>query len=156
MGNAGIHTASAQQKSAGSELTSYSVISYAGSFLPQEFRALVFAKWLRSLRHSNDYFKLMDAGAYYSAYHGYVASILAKLDTRVRLAVLTDDRDVVLGFSVARGKVLDYVHVQKDQRKQGIGTALIPDGIETITHVTRFSLPIWGSKYGSWKFNPFA
>ncbi len=73
----------------------------------------------------------------------------------MKLAVLTDDRDVVLGFSVSRGKVLDYVHVQKDLRKQGIGTALIPLGIDTITHLTKSALPIWGSKYGSWKFNPF-
>jgi GNAT superfamily N-acetyltransferase len=117
---------------------------------------LIFSKWLRSLRYGNDYFKLIDPPAYYAAYHRFIQNILNHPDTSVRLAVLSDDADVVLGFSVSRGTILDYVHVHKDQRRQGIGRQLVPKGIDTITHLTRTGLSIWGSKMAGVKFNPFA
>lgn len=137
-------------------MSSYSVIAYRSRDLPESCRNLVFSKWLRSLRHGNDYFRLTDSHAYFKAYDRYIAKILGEIDTAVRLAVLSDDHDVVLGFSVSRANVLDYVHVHKDHRKMGIGTNLIPKGVDTITHVTRTGMSIWGSKYPRWKFNPFA
>ncbi len=137
-------------------MSTYTVISYPADHLPEEYRGLVYSKWLRSLRYGNDYFKLIDAKAYYTAYHRLITRILEMADATVRLAVLTDDHDVVLGFSVSRAEVLDYVHVHKHHRRLGIGTNLVPRGIEEITHVTRTGLTIWGSKYLRWKFNPFA
>lgn len=116
---------------------------------------MIFSKWLRSLRYGNDFFKLIDPEAYYSRYEAMIQRILRAPETEVRLAVLSDDHDVVLGFSVSRGSALDYVHVHKIQRRQGIGKNLVPDGITTITHLTKTRLTIWGSKYGEWKFNPF-
>jgi GNAT superfamily N-acetyltransferase len=72
----------------------------------------------------------------------------------VRLAVLSDDRDVVLGFSVSREDILDYVHVHKDMRKQGVATSLIPKDIKIITHLTKTALLVW-PKYENITFNPF-
>ncbi len=137
-------------------MSSYRIKAYAARLLAPEYKGLIYSKWLRSLRYGNDYFKLVDPDAYYRAYHKYITAVLAFSDSIVRLAVLADDPDVVLGFSVARGNILDYVHVHKHQRRQGIGTRLIPEGIDTISHVTKTGLSIWGSKYGHWLFNPFA
>ncbi len=117
---------------------------------------MIFSKWKRSLRHGNDYFKLIDSDAYYEIYDRYISRLLADPLSVIRLAVLTDDRDIVLGFSVCRRHVLDYVHVHKDHRRCGIGTRLVPRGTSEITHVTKTGLTIWGSKYPDWKFNPFA
>lgn len=136
-------------------MTSYTVVAYKGAELPQEFVGLVYSKWLRSYRYNNDFIRLSDPAAYYPAYHSYIRNLLAQSDTIVRLAQLTDDRDVVLGFSVSRRNVLDYVHVQTLSRKLGIGRKLIPEGIDTISHLTRIGLSIWGSKFSRWKFNPF-
>lgn len=134
----------------------YSVITRRGPELPTEYRGLVYSKWLRSLRYGNDFFKLIDAKCYYTAYHRRITIVLDSHDCVIRLAVLSDDRDVVLGFSVSRDHVLDYVHVHRDQRRQGIGTSLIPPGVEYISHLTKTGLTIWGSKYGHWRFDPFA
>lgn len=123
--------------------------------MPATYYNLILSRWLRSLRFGNDYFKLVRPDAYYAAYSRYIGSILGGSETVIRLAVLDDDRDVVLGFSVARGTALDYVHVHKDARKRGIGTALVPKDIDQITHVTKTGLSIWGSKYPGWSFNPF-
>lgn len=150
------------------EEASYRIISYSGRDLPESYHGLVYSKWLRSLRHGNDYFKLIDAQAFYKAYGPYISMTLHRPEAIVRLAVLTDDPDVVLGFSVSRETILDYVHVLRirlkvptgidviDYRRRGIGTALMPQGITSFTHITRTWLTIWGSKFGSWKFNPFA
>lgn len=135
--------------------SSYSVISYPGTSLPDTYQNLIFSKWLRSLRYGNDYYKLIDQDAYFIAYHAYISKLLAQPDAIVRLAVLTDDPDVVLGFSVTRGTTLDYVHVHKDFRKQGIGTTLVPKDIHSITHLTKIGMAIWNAKLAHAKFNPF-
>ncbi len=126
---------------------------------------MIYSKWLRSLRFGNDYFKLADAAAYYEAYQRYITNILQV--ATVRLAVISDDEDVVIGFAVVRNNILDYVHVLRlrlksitgfdvvDYRRRGIGTKLVPKNIDTVTHLTRTALTIWGSKYSHWKFNPF-
>ncbi len=137
-------------------MSSYQVVSYEGHALPKTYHALVFARWLKTLRSNNEYFRLIDSDSYYKSYHRYIEKILDELDSVVRLAVLSDDQDIVLGFSVVRFPVLDYVHVHKDQRRQGIAKCLVPPGIDTISHLTKIGMTIWGSKYGHWKFNPFA
>ncbi len=76
----------------------------------------------------------------------------------MRLAVLSDDPDVVLGFSVSREDVLDYVYVHKDQRRLGIARKLLPPHFTTFSHITLTAMEIWhkNPKYKQLKFNPFA
>jgi hypothetical protein len=152
MGHASLHAEATESE----EVTdTYTVIAYSARTLPDQYRNMIYAKWLRSLRFGNDYFKLIDSDDYYLTYHRYITNLMQQPSATVRLAVLSDDRDVVLGFAVTRGNILDYVHVHKDHRKCKIGTHLIPCGIDTITHLTRTAMAIWGSKYSNWKFNPF-
>lgn len=132
------------------------MIRYSSSTLPKTYLPLIHSHWKRSLRKGNDYFNLVKPDAYYSAYTAYIDRILDEPGTAVRMAVLAEDYDVVLGFAVTRGRILDYVYVQKDFRRVGIGSSLVPADIDTITHLTKTALTIWGSKYPGWTFNPFA
>lgn len=136
--------------------TTYSIIAYPASKLPESFTALIFARWLRSFRFGNDWVKKTDPKEYYKHYHKYIEILLSKPDCVVRIAALSDDHDVVLGFSVVREDVLDYVHVQVDHRKQGIAKRLVPKGITTISHTTKLATGIWQDKYKHIKCNPFA
>lgn len=138
------------------ESPTYTVLGFFGQRLPQEYEALIFSKWLRSLRKGNDYFHIAEAADYYKIYHAYIEKLLNKPGMRVRIAVLSDDPDVVLGFSCAREDVLDYVYIQPEQRGQKLTGMLIPDNITAFTHMTKTWLPIWQAKYKHWKFNPFA
>ncbi len=157
MGNEAVLTKAAQQESGEIGLaSSYRVIRYAASSLPEDYLGLIYSRWKRSLRYGNEYFRLVKPAAYYCAYDRYISRILSGPGATVRLAVLEDDGDVVLGFSVSRGSILDYVHVHKHQRRAGIGRSLVPAGIETITHLTNTGLRIWSNKYPEWAFNPFA
>jgi GNAT superfamily N-acetyltransferase len=131
-------------------------VRFAGATLPESYLHFLLSKWKRSLRHGNDYFRLVRASDYYDAYERYLTRILADERCAVRLAVLDEDADIVLGFSVARGNILDYVYVHKDVRGTGIGKSLVPLGIDTITHLTKTGLVIWSNKRSDWAFNPFA
>lgn len=134
--------------------------SYTVLLCPHEkldpYRAFIYAKWLRSLRYGNEYFRLVEPQAFWRSYSAYITAILCQENAAVRLAVLTDEPDVALGFCVSRGTILDYIYVQKDFRRLGIGGNLMPKNIETITHLTRTGVTVWGSKMKSVKFNPFA
>lgn len=136
--------------------SSYSVVPYQGQSLPESYKNLVYAKWLRSLRYGNDYFKLIDSDSYFKAYHKYIEHLLSRPSLIVRFAVLTEDPDVVLGFSVSEGTTLHYVHVHMDNRRLGIGRSLVPFEVKTITHITKIGLSIWNAKMPHAVFNPFA
>lgn len=136
--------------------SSYSVIAHLGSTLPENYKNLIFSKWMRSLKYGNDYFKLAEAESYFKHYQKYIEFILNSPGAVVRLAVLTEEPDVVFGFSVSRGHILDYVHVHKDVRKKGIATSLLNFEFNFITHLTGIGMTIWGSKYPKVQFDPFA
>jgi hypothetical protein len=156
VGNKKVHATPAKQEGG---VASYKILSISGpwtEWVLGPYINLIYSKWLRSFRYGNDYIKLTDSESYYVNYHRYITTLLQKPETTIRLAVLTDDADVVLGFSVSRGNILDYVHVHKDNRRIGIGTKLIPPGIDTFTHCTKTWLSIWNDKYKDWKFNLFA
>jgi hypothetical protein len=139
----------------GDKETTYTILKMGAGQTLDPYQSYIIAKWLRSYRFGNDYIKLIDQDAYFYAYATYIDRILSLPNVLIRIAVLTEDTDVALGFSVSRANVLDYLWVQKDQRDQGIGTNLIPKGIDTFTHLTKAGLRFWPRKLSHAKFNPF-
>lgn len=116
---------------------------------------MIYAKFLRSLRNGNSYFKLVWPAAYYEVYHAYLATLLARPQAIISLAVLSDDSDVVIAWALSEPNKLHYVWVDKDMRKKGVATALVQP-FETITHLTNTALTIWNNKFPNARFNPFA
>lgn len=135
---------------------SYSILVYPASELPEQYQSMIFSQWLRSLRFGNPFFKNIIALDFFRNYHAFLDNLMKKPSSQIRLAVLTDDHDICLGFCVSREDVLDYIHVQRDNRRIGIGTKLLPEGITAFTHITVVGKDIWQKKYKRWKFNPFA
>lgn len=134
--------------------SSYTIVSMLGQSLPLRYQGFIYSKWLRSLRFGNEYFKLINSDDYYSNYKRYVSEVLDRPDVYLRLAVLTDEPDTALGFSVNEHSVLHYVYVKDDVRRLGIGSALVRK-FDTFTHLTKDALPIWTRKYPKAIFNPF-
>lgn len=153
MGSEDLHTAADRTQGG---MSGYIVRTFRGDVVPDDYRGLIYSKWMRSLRYGNDYYRLMDEKSFYPAYQRHITNILACPDAVVHIAVLAEDHDVVLGFSVCRDKVLDYVHVHKEQRLHGIGRRLVPGNIDRVTHMTKTGLLLWGTKPHSMKFDPFA
>jgi GNAT superfamily N-acetyltransferase len=128
---------------------------HEGKHLPEGYFNLVKSRWVKTYRSQNDFMRLVDADAYYFYYPHYVESVMKRAGTEIRLVVLSDDHDVVLGFSVTEGNTLHYVHVPRDYRRQGIAKTLLPENLEWFTHITKLGLKLWPEKMPKLKFNPF-
>lgn len=135
--------------------SSYKIISYKASAMPKSYWNMVLSKWLRSLRFGCDYMRIIDKDIYFKGYQIYIEQIFKRPEATIRLAVLSDDEDVVLGWAVYEGPRLHYIYVNRDFRKAGIGTALYSKDTEEISHVTTIGMSIWASKKPHLKFNPF-
>ncbi len=132
---------------------SYTIVRFWPGIFFGDKRSFIIASWLRTLRTGNDLYRLIDPPGYYEAYNLLIPARLNNAD--IRMAVLTDAPDVILGYAVYRGKTLDYWYVKPDFRKMGIGAALLPE-FDTVSHVTKTWLLIWAKeKYKNVKFNPF-
>lgn len=134
--------------------SSYSIIAYPAANLPLSYKNYVLAKWKRTLRDGNDYFKLIDPDRYFAAYNRYTELLLNRPNSTIRVAVLSDDPDVALGWSLIEGDTLHYVFVQKEQRNRGIGKSLVPVDIKWITHLTHTGARIWNN-HKHVKLDPF-
>lgn len=138
--------------------SSYQILIFPAAKIPPYYLSLIYAKWLRSLRKGNDAYKKIKSRTYFDNYHDFIEKLLAKPDAIVRIAVLSDDHDVVLGFSASREDVLDYIFVHQDYRQNKIGTHLFPEGVTTFSQLTKIAKTIWlgNRKYRKLRFNPFA
>lgn len=133
----------------------YSVICYLGRELPGCYQNIILVKWMRSLWELNDFFKLIPKDEFFASYQNYIKMILARPNSIIRLAVLTDEPDTCIGFSVSEPNILHYVWVHGFNRKIGVGAALTQFPFRYITHLTRVGMSIWNNKYKHVRFNPF-
>jgi len=132
----------------------YRLSLYPGSQIPPDFKNLIIAPFLNSLRYGNDLFKLIDKDAYFLSYNKYIELLLQRPSTQVKFAILDDE--TVLGWRISELKTLHYIWVKKEVRRQGIGRALMPQEFDTISHITNKGINIWVNHYPNVKFNPFA
>lgn len=137
------------------EKEEYQVVMYAASALPPNYRSMIFSRWLRSLRFGNHYFTMIDSTTYFDTYHRYIQSLFLRPTSAIRLAVLKDNHDVCLGWSFSEPNKLHYVHVQRDYRRHGICSQLMPKPMTSFSHITRQWYDIWKNKYKDAIFNPF-
>jgi hypothetical protein len=136
--------------------TTYTTKTYHGILLPDTYMNYVLSKWMRSYRYGNDLMRLTDSESYFDNYETHIRDILNDGETRVRLAVLSDEPDAALGFSVVQGDVLHYVYVGVDYRLNGIGSQLAAGSFSKFSHLTKVVLKIWPKKMPNLKFDMFA
>jgi GNAT superfamily N-acetyltransferase len=145
-----------QQAAESQKEARYRIISFSGIDLPKNYEAVVYSRFLRGLRYGNVLFRLIESRAYHRAYHQYIEMLLHRPNTTVRLAVLEDDHDNVLGYAIVEPGVLHWVAVHKLSRRNGIAKALVPRGIQAISHLTNTGFKIWNEKLKhTVAFNPF-
>lgn len=113
------------------------------------------ATWIRALRFGNPWFAKTEGTSYYKAYSRIIDSLLSLPETNVAVACLSDEPDVILGYSVYRGSTLDFVYVKAKWRKIGIGNSLVPNNINKVTHLTEIGRAILDEKYPDIKFDPW-
>lgn len=137
-------------------MNSYKVLTFEGSSPDLEpYLGTIFANWLNTLRYTNDWFKLIEENVYYGTYKKVIRALLDRPGCMVNVAWMPDTIDTCPGWAVYEPGVLHYCFVQRDGRNEGVGTALVPSDIHTITHLTVAGTVIWKTKHPHWKFNPF-
>lgn len=133
----------------------YKISPFRGLSVPKDKINFIRSRWMRSYRYGNDYIKLNHSESYYFAYSTHIDNILRRPHVFVRLALLVDDPDVILGFSVTEGNILHYVYTIKSCRKQGIARNLVPIHIAWITHITKIGMKLWSTKLHEANLNLF-
>lgn len=133
----------------------YKIISFPAAKIPHGYRNLVYSSWAKSYKSGNKYLKFADRKSYHDLSKLVIDTYLTRPQSYINLAVLHEDNDVVLGWSLIDGDKLHYVYVKELQRKQGIGRALIK-GFSIITHLTDQAIPIILKHYENVIYNPFA
>jgi GNAT superfamily N-acetyltransferase len=117
--------------------------------------ALVFSSWLGSDRFSR-------AGqacsrVYQDEQERLVRDILARPGVILRVAVLPDDDDAILGWSVTApaASVVHYVYVKKGVRRGGIASALLGDMLGRRCEYTHQPVIHPFRAPSVWVFNPY-
>lgn len=118
----------------------------------EEDKAFVMATWLRGLYYGNPWFKEIDKNIFMERYHEILTKLLLRETTELAIAVLKDDPDVILGYSVMDNRTLHWVFVKEAWRKMGIAKSIIPKDIDATTHMTIIGKKL---KPRHVKFNPF-
>lgn len=112
--------------------------------------AFIYATFLQGLYHGSEYFSDVPRDTFFDNYKLVIEALLQRAS--VRVACLEEDPDVILGYCVYKDNALHWVYTKKPWRKMGIARALIPVGIDTVTHLTSVGKSVMPKE---WKYNPF-
>jgi GNAT superfamily N-acetyltransferase len=116
---------------------------------------LIYATWLRCYEASSLAAKNIPRDVFFGEHHKLLDSIFAR-GPEVRLAVLPDEPDVVLGWSVHEGGIVHFVYVKPAFRKHGVAAALL-EGVQrpfVYTHWTHALRELHGKLAGC-VYNPY-
>lgn len=121
--------------------------------------SFIMSTWLRGMYHGDSWFSQVPKNIFMECYHRVLENLLARPETKVKVACLKDDPSVILGYSVFRNiqnvTILDYVFVKFAWRTIGIAKSLIPENLYAVTHLTKAGASIRKSKLPNVPFNPF-
>lgn len=114
------------------------------------------ATWLNGIYYGNTFLSKMDKNLFMKYYSSILDNYLASKTTMIKLAVLKEDPEIIVGYVAYRNlneemSVMDYVFVKKNYRNTGISKALIPYNTKYCTILTSL-----GAKYlKNLQLNPF-
>lgn len=119
----------------------------------------IYASWLKGLLYGGDeLYRKVPQAVYFLNHHRVIEGILVSKATKVKVAVLKEDPDVILGYAVYREAggqiVLDFVFVKKSWRNIGIAKSICPSQIYAVSSLTRVGSSIL-KKHPQVIFNPY-
>lgn len=125
--------------------------------LPDDLN-LIRKSWMRSYRNA-EAMEWVDAVTYDKRMPERIAHILSHPNTRTFMASPPGDTITAFGFIVAGPTCLHYVWTKDGWRRNGIARRLaehaFPQGIATVSHVTRMGHEIWQAKTPTTLYDPF-
>lgn len=128
----------------------------------QEDKAFICATFLRGLYYGESWFSLIPKQIFMENYSKVIYALLGRPDIVVKVACLTEDPDVILGYSILSQdlQTLHWVFVKSSKksddlswRRHGIGKVLTNYPIKQVTHLTKLGLTLLPKINAV--FNPF-
>lgn len=100
--------------------------------------AFIKSTMLRGLYYGDSWFSQIPKDRFMGAYKHFVDAILANPKNTVQVAVLKEDPDVILGYSILSEdfRKIHWIFVKKAWRLKGLGRALLPQFPGVATHLT--------------------
>jgi GNAT superfamily N-acetyltransferase len=118
--------------------------------------AFIYSTWLKGYYHGNEWFEKnhIDEESYHKIYHQVLEKILFKSNPTIKVAALSEDQDVVIGYSITsnNGTLLHWVWVRPVWRNLGIARRLIPSNVMEVSHLTKLARSL---KPKNWEYRPF-
>ena len=115
----------------------------------------ILATWLRGMYYGDSVYSDVPKGIFMDKYHKVIDFIIKNSNTKITVACLKEDEDVILGYSVIAKKenALHWAFTKKSWRGIGIARDLVPSDLKTVTNLTKIGLSIVKKK--ELTFDPF-
>jgi hypothetical protein len=122
--------------------------------------ALVYSTWLRSYKFSSQFARNISKDVFFENHHKIITHILTLPDTRVSIACLEEDENVIIGWFCYQhlSNIAQYMFVKRGFRRMGVGRMLFDhSGLENpqFTHWT-FDFSHVLQKNPQFIYNPYA
>jgi len=116
---------------------------------------LVIATFLRGLYYGDSWFGMIPKQVFMDNYKHVISKLLEK--NVLKVACLIEDPDTIVGYSLLNPSLqtIHWVFVKKLWRNKGIGRALTPMNVNTVTHLNQTGKTLL-PKLKDATFNPFA
>jgi hypothetical protein len=117
---------------------------------------LVLATFLKGLYYGESFFSRVPKDIFMSCYSRVAQALVNNENTKILVACLPEDPDVVLGYSMTSrdDKTVYFCFTKAAWRKRGIAKSLLPKDPKYVAHLTKVGDSLM-YKFPNAKFNPF-
>lgn len=124
-----------------------------------EDKNFILATFLRGLYYGDTWFREIPKPIFMKQYHAIATRLLSLPTVSIIIACLKEDPDTILSYAIlgknSTGSTLHWVFTKTAWRNIGIGKMLIPQDLNTVTHLSKVGLSLLRKRTGV-DFNPFA
>lgn len=120
-----------------------------------EDKNFIMATFLRGIFYGDTWFGQIPKDIFMSNYHKIAEALVTAPTTTITVSCLREDPDIILGYAMYTQNRLHWVFVKSAWRSIGIAKSLVPQGIDTVTHLTKVGSGVL-RKHPGVIFNPFA
>lgn len=115
----------------------------------------IYKTWIQSLYGAGSWFSDIDDKVYFKNYNLVLNRLLQRPDVKASIACDREDTNLILSYVIYEKEVFHYAYTRKDWQKIGLARDLIPEKLESFTHLTPAGRHLWQKYLSHLKFNPF-
>lgn len=122
----------------------------------QEDKSFIMATFLRGLYYGDSWFSLIPKDIFMDKYKVVIETLLVSPRVTIKVAVLPDDDNVILGYSIMSNdfQTVHWVFVKSVFRNKGIARSLLPKYPTAVSHLSKLGLTLL-TKFQNVVFDPF-